>query len=81
MSRLLDGLAADGLLVRRPGARDRRALRVVLTRRCRMRAREIVPTHTARLSALTRCLDDEERQQLSHLLEKVRAGLRTLQSP
>lgn len=81
ISRLLDGLEADGLVTRRPDLRDRRALRVVLTRRGRMLAREIVPTHAARLSALTRCLDDDERQQLSHLLEKVRAGLRTLQSP
>ncbi len=81
VSRLLDGLAADGLVARRPDPRDGRARRIVLTRRGRMLAREIVPTHAARLSALTRCLDEEEREQLSHLLEKIRAGLRTLQSP
>lgn len=81
VSRLLDGLAADRLVERRPDARDRRAVRIVLTRRGRARAREIAPTHAARLSALTRHLDDDERGQLSQLLDKLRAGLHTLQSP
>ncbi len=81
VTRLLDGLAADGLVVRRPEARDRRAVRIVLTRRGRARAREIAPTHIARLTALTRSLDDDERRQLFDLLEKLRAGLHTLQSP
>lgn len=81
VTRLLDGLEADGLVTRRPDERDRRALRVALTRRGRMRAREIVPTHAARLAALTRCLDEDEREQLAQVLAKIHAGLHTLQSP
>lgn len=78
---LLDGLAAEGLVERRPDPEDRRARRVVLTRAGRARAREIAPTHAARLAAVARALDAGERAQLLALLDKLRGGLRALRSP
>jgi DNA-binding MarR family transcriptional regulator len=78
---LLDGLEAEGLVARRPDPTDRRARRVALTRAGRARAREIAPTHAARLAAVTRALDPDERAQLLALLDKLRAGLRALRSP
>lgn len=78
---LLDGLEAEGLVARRPDPRDRRARRVVLTRAGRARAREIAPVHLARLAAVARALDGDERSRLLELLEKLRSGLRALRSP
>jgi DNA-binding MarR family transcriptional regulator len=78
---LVDGLERDGLVVRRPDPQDRRARRVALTRAGRARAREIAPVHAARLAAVTRALDDDERTLLLALLDKLRGGLRALRSP
>src|SRR5690606_6799823 len=78
---LIDGLARDGLVVRRRDPGDRRARRVALTRAGRARAREIAPVHAARLAAVTRALDAAERAQLLALLEKLRSGLHALRSP
>jgi DNA-binding MarR family transcriptional regulator len=78
---LLDGLEAEGLVARRPDPADRRARRVALSRAGRARAREIAPTHAARLAAVSRALDPDERAQLLGLLDKLRAGLHALRSP
>jgi DNA-binding MarR family transcriptional regulator len=78
---LLDGLERDGLLARGRVPGDRRGRRVTLTRAGRARAREIAPVHAARLAAVTRALDDDERAQLLALLGKLRGGLRALRSP
>jgi DNA-binding MarR family transcriptional regulator len=78
---LVDGLERDGLVARAPDPGDRRGRRVTLTRAGRARAREIGPAHAARLAAVTRALDDDERTQLLALLDKLRGGLRALRSP
>lgn len=75
MTRLLDKLEARGLISREADASDRRALHIHLTpagleiwqdiNQCGMRVRE----------RAMQGMDDAEREQLTHLLERVRDNL------
>jgi DNA-binding MarR family transcriptional regulator len=76
ITRLVDRLELDGLVQRTPDPEDRRAQRLLLTRRgltVRDQARHAyVASVERRLSGL----DDEEQAQLCHLLAKLRDLLR-----
>lgn len=78
MTRLLDGLARDGLVARRADSDDGRARRIELTAAGRRLLREVAPAHARRLVALTGLLSVEDRQHLDRLIERVRAGLGAL---
>ena len=75
MTRLLDKLELRGLIVREADASDRRALHIHLTptgldiwrdiNQCGMRVRE----------RAMQGMDDAEREQLTHLIERVRDNL------
>ena len=78
VSGLLDALEADGLVARRPDPLDGRGVRVALTGTGRERVGRILPGHLERLAAVLRALTDDERSQLTALLEKVRGGLGAL---
>lgn len=80
MTRLLDGLARDGLVVRRPDPDDGRGRRLALTSAGRRLLRDVGPAHARRLVALTRLLDVEDRRHLDRLIERLRAGLGALRS-
>lgn len=78
VTRLLDSLVRDGLVVRRADPEDRRAKRVELTAAGRGVVQAVAPRHARRLEALTRHLSEEDRRQLERLLERLRAGLAAL---
>ncbi len=75
ISGLLDGLEKDGLIGRRPDPEDRRLIRVHLTAAGRGFLDKIRPGYCRWLSSIMTPLDEEERQQLVTLLEKIRTRL------
>jgi DNA-binding MarR family transcriptional regulator len=75
ISGLLDGLEKDGLIQRRPDPQDRRLIRVHLTAAGRDFLDKIRPGYCRWLSSIVEPLDEEERQQLVMLLEKIRTRL------
>jgi len=72
--RVVDRLAADGLLERRPG-RDRRTLSLTLTRAGEAMADRLLTERTAALRGMLGSLDQHELASLTPLLEKLAAGL------
>ena len=74
--RLVDRLARDGFVERRPGD-DKRAVAVVLTRRGRGAARRIAAARVRAVESLIADLDGDDRQ---HLLELCGHMLRTATS-
>ena len=72
--KIVDRLARDALLERRPGT-DRRALALHLTDAGRERAVRILAGRADALTGLLALLDTEERERLEPLLEKLVASL------
>ncbi|MGI8594576.1 MAG: MarR family winged helix-turn-helix transcriptional regulator [Solirubrobacteraceae bacterium] len=72
--KIVDRLAGDALLERRPGA-DRRALALRLTNAGRAQAVRILAGRAGELTGLLAVLDAEERERLEPLLEKLVASL------
>lgn len=68
--RLVDRLASDGQLERRPG-RDGRSVALHLTRRGRATLRRVQTARSEALEAALTALTDRERAQLERLLEKL----------
>jgi DNA-binding MarR family transcriptional regulator len=75
ISGLLDGLEKDGLIERRPDPEDRRLIRVHLTVAGNAFLDKIRPGYCRWLSSIVEPLDEQERQQLVRLLEKIRTRL------
>jgi DNA-binding MarR family transcriptional regulator len=75
ISGLLDGLEKDGLIARRPDPEDRRLIRVHLTVLGHDFLDKIRPGYCRWLSSIVEPLNEEERQQLVMLLEKIRTRL------
>src|SRR3984957_6561602 len=75
ISGLLDGLVKDGLVERRPDPEDRRLIRVHLTGAGHTFLDKIRPGYCRWLSSIVEPLDEQERQQLVRLLEKIRTRL------
>jgi len=75
ISGLLDGLEKDGLIERRPEPEDRRLIRVHLTAAGHAFLNKIRPGYCRWLSSIVEPLNEEERQQLVTLLEKIRTRL------
>jgi DNA-binding MarR family transcriptional regulator len=75
ISGLLDGLEKDGLIERRPDPGDRRLIRVHLTAAGHGFLDKIRPGYCRWLSSIVEPLDEQERQQLVLLLEKIRTRL------
>jgi DNA-binding MarR family transcriptional regulator len=73
-AQLVERLADQGLLQRRPG-RDRRTQALHLTARGRRAVARLIERRAEALGALLAPLTDEERAQLTPLLEKIVAGL------
>lgn len=72
---LLDGLERQALVQRQADASDRRALRIVLTRKGRALAKKLVGQHSVWIGGLFGALTKAERAQLGVLLAKVWASL------
>ncbi|WP_052664942.1 MarR family winged helix-turn-helix transcriptional regulator [Nitriliruptor alkaliphilus] len=72
-TRLVDKVAADGLVVRRPCVTDRRVHHVALTDAGRAVLGEVLDAHRADLAReLTARLTPDERQRLDQLLDQLR---------
>ena len=74
--RLVDRLAAAGLVERRPGA-DGRSLALHLTARGRRAARRVLAARADSLARLVSVLDDRDRRALVEVTEKLVAALAT----
>lgn len=69
---LVDGLEKDDLVRRVPSLTDRRTVYVELTDAGLAFAERIVPSLASFLGALMQDFSDEEKRQLSHLLDRLR---------
>ncbi|WP_371501988.1 MarR family transcriptional regulator [Kitasatospora sp. NBC_00374] len=78
---LVDALARDGLVVRRPSAEDGRSAEVVLTARGAQKLRDLAPDHFGRLQAMVGELSTEERTVFLDLLARVTRGITALTEP
>lgn len=68
---LLDGLEREALIERHADTHDRRALRIVLTRKGKRLAKTVFEQHSLWIASLFGRLSNAERQQLRTLLDKV----------
>lgn len=78
MTGLLDGLEREGLIERVFAQDDRRKIAIRLTEMGLSRLETMLPDYYRRIAGLMAQLNDEERQQLLELLEKVNAGIPAL---
>ncbi|MBV8641776.1 MAG: MarR family transcriptional regulator [Verrucomicrobia bacterium] len=78
ISGLLDGLERDGLIERCPDPEDRRLIRVNLTDAGQSFLDKIRPGYCRWFTSIVEPLDEDERQQLVFLLEKIRTRLSEL---
>jgi DNA-binding MarR family transcriptional regulator len=74
ITKLVDGLERQGLVVRLPHPEDGRMVQAQLTPEGAAVAARALPGRVARMEALWRRLDDEELEQLATLLTRVAAG-------
>lgn len=70
-ARALARLEADGYILRRPDARDRRVTRVTLSARAQPLRSVLENAAASSIDALTRELDRAERRQIKSLLAKM----------
>lgn len=68
--RLVDRLAAEGLVERRPG-RDARSLALALTPKGRRAARRVLTNRATTLAGLLEVLTDQERAALAGIVDKL----------
>lgn len=73
---IVDRLEADGIVRREQGKRDRRLVRIVLTRKGRRLAEEILPLHAQDIQSALAFMPEERLGVLNELLAAVRDGLR-----
>jgi DNA-binding MarR family transcriptional regulator len=78
ISGLLDGLQKDGLIERHPDPEDRRLIRVYLTSAGQSFLDKIRPAYSRWFTSIVEPLNEQERQQLVFLLEKIRTRLSEL---
>lgn len=71
---LVDGLAADGLIVRQAQARDRRSARVRLTPAGKRAFEAMLPTHERWIDEAFAALDPSELKRLLALLAKLKTS-------
>ena len=77
VTRLVDGLESDGLVVRSASRADRRTILVHITTSGRQRLESALPRHLAHLHTLLADLSDEEKHVLIHLLARAREAMLT----
>jgi len=75
MTRLLDGLERDGLVLRERHAGDGRRVEMILTEAGRALLEEILPDYWRRVAALMGGLSGRERERLFELLGMVASGI------
>lgn len=81
MTGLLDGLDAEGLILRERQGEDRRRVSVRIAAKGRHLLERMLPDYYRRTSGVMTNLGEDERQQLVVLLEKVNRGISALTEP
>lgn len=80
ITRLVDGLLADGLVERTADAVDRRSLRVTITDKGRAQMEQLLPPHFRNIAELFSVFTKAERKEMARLLEKLFGQLDKLNS-
>lgn len=75
VSRVIDQMERDGLVVRRPSLDDSRAVEVWITDRGRAIVTELMPEANAFVARMLRKLDDSEVRLLRSLMERIFSDL------
>ncbi|MBV9274816.1 MAG: MarR family transcriptional regulator [Verrucomicrobia bacterium] len=78
ISGLLDGLAKDGLVERRPDPQDRRITRLFLTEAGDQLLERVRPTYCEWFTSVIAPLTEDERKQLVFILQKLQRRLAEL---
>lgn len=73
---IVDRLEGEGLLVRQHDQRDRRLVRLVLTRKGRRLVEQMLPFHARDVQSMLAFMPAERLQALNELLGSMRDGLR-----
>lgn len=73
---IVDRLENDGLVRRETDDRDRRLVRIVLTKKGRQLVQEIMPLHARDIQALLAFMPQEQLAALNDMLGQLRDGLR-----
>ena len=76
--RLVDALAADGLVERRQSGEDRRSIAVTLTTAGRRRAERVARARSDAITKTIEALSDIDRDDLTRVLEHLVADMTTL---
>jgi DNA-binding MarR family transcriptional regulator len=75
---IVDRLEANGLMVREHDPRDRRLVRIVLTKKGRQLVDEIMPRHARDIQACLAFMPEEQQLALNEMLGALRDGLREI---
>jgi MarR family 2-MHQ and catechol resistance regulon transcriptional repressor len=73
---IVDRLESEGLVRREKGKRDRRVVRIVLTRKGRRLVDQIAPLHARDIEAVLAFMSEQQLEALNDLLGVLRDGLR-----
>jgi DNA-binding MarR family transcriptional regulator len=74
---IVDRLENDGLVRRETDDRDRRLVRIVLTKKGRQLVEQIMPLHAADIHAMLAFMPAEQLASLNEMLGRLRDGLRS----
>lgn len=73
--KVIDNLERDGLVLRKPDLRDRRAYKVILTKKGERIIKKIFPNHVKNIVETFSILNEEEQVKLSNLCKKLGLGV------
>jgi DNA-binding MarR family transcriptional regulator len=76
ITRLVDRLESDGLVIRTPDPLDRRAQRLLLTPKGDLVRSRAIALHSASIERRMSCLSTDQQESFYGLLAKLQAGLR-----
>lgn len=74
--KVIDNLERDGLVLRKPDLKDRRAYKVVLTKKGERIIKTLFPNHVKSIVETFSILNKEEQVELSRLCKKLGLGLK-----
>lgn len=75
--KVIDNLERDGLVLREPNKKDRRAYQIVLTKKGNLMINTIFPNHVKDIVKAFSMLSEEDQTELSRLCKKLGLGLET----
>jgi DNA-binding MarR family transcriptional regulator len=81
MTGLIDGLERDDLVERLMDKRDRRSISVRLTPAGQAKLDEVMPDYYSRLRRCMAGLDEEDRERLHQMLDRINLGIGAFSDP